>query len=216
MNTGEKTVLGKSERLPRPRVCAVDDDSSVLQAIKLALESLDVEVCGYSSAEAFLDDYHPGEVACLLVDHFLPGASGLTLMERLHDDQALQTVMISGRGTIASAVSAMKSGAIEYLEKPYDNASLRKTVETAIERNRKLSERVREREQRQQLVSLLTDAEIEVVHAAASGEAIKEIAAKLDISVRTVHMRLSCAMEKTKTDNKIALIKLVCYSDLQR
>ncbi len=206
-------IATKETRAKRPVVCAVDDEKAVLQAIHAALAQLDVEVKCYLSAEDFLGEYRPGAVACMLIDYVLPGASGLDLLERLQSDPVIQVVMISGQGTISSAVNAMKSGAIEYLEKPYEISSLLGAVENAIDRNNQACAKLQAQNQRQSRLEGLTRAERDVVEASATGDSIKEIAGKLDISIRTVHMRLASAMKKTETDNKIELIKLICYPE---
>ncbi|MDA7978691.1 MAG: response regulator [Pirellulales bacterium] len=194
----------------RPVVSIVDDELSVLRSIEYALASLGAQIEAHTSAEDFLRTYRRGRIACLLVDYVLPGVSGLELIEKLTDDPGLQIVMISGRGTIASAVSAMKSGAIEYLEKPYTADSLQSAVTTALRRHQAFRKKQVKVEARQKRLETLSDEEKAVIAASATGDTVKEIAARLDISVRTVHMRLSSAMKKTQTQNKIELIKLAC------
>lgn len=204
----DKPGLGPSPR-SNPKVCVVDDEPAVLRSIESALAILKADVECYESAEQFLADYRPGDVACLLLDYILPGASGLELLEHLKDDASVQVVMISGRGSISTAVSAMKSGAIEFLEKPYSVEDLCAAVQNAIERHRWYMSTQADRQARQDRLQRLSDGERKVIEASATGETVKEIASQLDISVRTVHMRLSSAMKKTGASNKIELIKLL-------
>ncbi len=210
--TNSSPIQDKSIRNGSPEspiICVVDDDNAVLRSIEFALAGMGFQVNSYTSAEEFQGAHSPGDVACLVLDYVLPGASGLELLTQLKQFPELQVVMISGKGTIATAVSAMKSGAIEFLEKPYSAESLRVAVRNAVETYRKYQARHANVQARQEQWERLNEGERQVINASATGETVKQIASQLDISVRTVHMRLSSAMKKTGTSNKIELIKLL-------
>ena len=123
---------------PRPPVIfVVDDDSHVREAIRSVLEEDGRTVEDYATCEAFLEAYRPGREACLLVDAYLPGMSGLELLQRLSDaGHRLPAIMITGNSDVPMAVQAMKAGASDFIEKPIGRDELLASVERALEQSR--------------------------------------------------------------------------------
>ena len=116
------------------RIIVVDDDDQVREAIRAVLEDDGRVVESYASCEAFLDAFDPGKSACLLIDAYLPGMSGLELLEKLHDEgHRLPAIMITGNADVPMAVQAMKAGALDFIEKPIGREELIASIERALE-----------------------------------------------------------------------------------
>ena len=126
-----------AERFGRSQIIVVDDDDLVREAIRAVLEDDGRVVETYSSCEAFLEAFDPGKSACLLIDAYLPGMSGLELLERLHNDgHSLPTIMVTGNADVPMAVKAMKAGALDFIEKPIGREELIASIERALELSR--------------------------------------------------------------------------------
>ena len=116
------------------RIIVIDDDDKVREAIRTVLEDDGRVVESYASSEAFLDAFDPGKSACLLIDAYLPGMSGLELLEKLHDEgHRLPAIMITGNADVPMAVEAMKAGALDFIEKPIRRPELVESIERALE-----------------------------------------------------------------------------------
>src|SRR5208283_2335531 len=114
----------------RAKVFIVDDDDHIREAIRAVLEDDGRVVETYSSCETFLAAFRPGHSACLLIDAYLPGMSGLELLQRLHDDgHRLPSIMITGNSDVPMAVEAMKAGALDFIEKPIGREELIASIE---------------------------------------------------------------------------------------
>ena len=118
----------------RAKIFIVDDDDRIREAIRTVLEDDGRVVEAYASCEAFLDAFRPGDAACLLIDAYLPGMTGLELLRKLHDDgQRLPSIMITGDSDVPMAVEAMKAGALDFIEKPIGREELIASIERALE-----------------------------------------------------------------------------------
>ena len=116
------------------RIFVVDDDDQVREAIRAVLEDDGRVVETYASCEAFLEGFHPDNSACLLIDAYLPGMSGLELLQKLHDEgHLLPAIMITGNADVPMAVKAMKAGALDFIEKPIGREELIASIERALE-----------------------------------------------------------------------------------
>jgi FixJ family two-component response regulator len=123
-------------------VFVVDDDEAVRDSLRWLLEANGYRVQCFSSAEQFIDAWqphqHPGQIACLILDVRMSGMSGLELQERLIADNAsLPIIFVTGHGDVPMAVSTMKKGAMDFIEKPFDEAELRKHQRAAAARGRR-------------------------------------------------------------------------------
>jgi FixJ family two-component response regulator len=171
---------------------------------------LDADVHAFGSAQQFLAIYRPGCLSCLVLDLRMPETSGLELLRITRDrDPLLPVIIISGRGSIAEAVSAMKMGAVEFLEKPDCIFTLRERVQKALDCNRLSRHRGAEQSAAIAALRSLSSDELNVLEATASGAQDKAIAVRFDASVRTVQLRRARAMKKLGLRTKADLIRMV-------
>jgi two-component system CheB/CheR fusion protein len=163
----------------------------------------------YSTAEAFLNAYRPGQEACLLIDIYLPGMNGLDLLQRLSDGgHRLPAVMITGRSDVPMAVQSMKAGALDFIEKPVNRGELLASVERALELSRDANALAACREAAAHHMASLTARQRQIMERVLSGEPSKNIAADLGISQRTVENHRASIMKKTGAKSLPALARL--------
>jgi two-component system CheB/CheR fusion protein len=163
----------------------------------------------FASCEAFLAAYRPGREACLLVDACLPGMSGLELLRQMnHASRQLPAIMITGNGDVRMAVQAMKAGALDFIEKPFDQSELLASVERALEQSRDSSKLSAWREAAADHIAALTPRQRQVMDLVLAGHPSKNIAADLGISQRTVENHRASIMKKTGAKSLPALARL--------
>ena len=166
--------------------------------MKTVLEDAGFSVLAFPSSEAFLAAYHPGQAACLFVDAYLPGMSGLDLLRRLHDaGDRLPAIMITGNSDVPIAVQAMKAGAVDFIEKPVSRENLLTAVARAMEQARDSSKLSAWREDAAQHLAGLTARQKQIMDMVLAGHASKNIAYHLGISQRTVENHRAVIMHKT-------------------
>lgn len=195
-----------------PIVFVVDDDVSVRESLRDLLESVSLRVEVFESADTFLASRLPDVPSCLVLDVRLPGRSGLEFQAELTKAGIpLPTIFITGHGDIPMSVRAMKSGAVEFLTKPFRDQDLLEAVRAAIERDRA------RREQESSIAALktrfasLTSREKEVIGYVSAGLLNKQIAAEMGISEVTVKVHRRNIMQKM---NARSLAELVRMADL--
>jgi FixJ family two-component response regulator/PAS domain-containing protein len=195
---------------PEPAVIfIVDDDSQIRESIRSVLEDTGRTVEDYASCEEFLAAYHPGREACLLIDAYLPGMTGLELLQRLGDaGNRLPAIMITGSSDVQMAVRAMKAGASDFIEKPIGRGELLASVERALEQSRDTSKLLGWRESAADHVAALTPRERQIMELVLAGHPSKNIAADLGISRRTVENHRAAVMKKTASKSLPALARL--------
>jgi two-component system CheB/CheR fusion protein len=195
---------------PRPPVIfVVDDDNHIREGIRDLFEAEGRTVEDYATCEAFLEAYHPGREACLLIDAYLPGMSGLELLQRLRDTgQRLPAIMITGNSDVPMAVQAMKAGASDFLEKPIRHSELLASVQRALEQSRDTTKLSAWQEAAASRVARLTPRERQIMELVLAGRPSKNIAADLGISRRTVENHRASIMEKTGSKSLPALARL--------
>jgi two-component system CheB/CheR fusion protein len=192
-----------------PVIFVVDDDNQVRETIRAVLEEDGRIVEDYSSCEAFLEAYHPGREACLLIDAYLPGMSGLELLQRLGDaGHRLPAIMITGHSDVSTAVQAMKAGASDFIEKPVSHSELLAGIERALEQSRDVNTLIACREAAAHHMASLTPRQRQIMERVLSGEPSKNIAADLGISQRTVENHRASIMKKTGAKSLPALARL--------
>jgi two-component system CheB/CheR fusion protein len=192
-----------------PVIFVVDDDDQVRAAIREVLEEAGQTVEDYSTCEAFLAAYRPGREACLLIDAYLPGMSGLELLQRLSDaGHRLPAIMITGHSDVPTAVQAMKAGASDFIEKPVSGSELLASVKRAFELSRDSNALVARREAAAHHMANLTARQREIMERVLSGEPSKNIAADLGISQRTVENHRASIMKRTGAKSLPALARL--------
>ena len=163
----------------------------------------------YPSCEAFLAAFRPGQSACLLIDAYLPGMSGLELLQKLHDDgHRLPSIMITGNSDVSMAVEAMKAGALDFIEKPIGREELIASIERALELSQDSSKLQEWRESAATHLAGLTPRQREVMERVLAGHPSKNIAADLGISQRTVENHRASIMKRTGSKSLPALARL--------
>ncbi len=192
-----------------PTVFVVDDDEAIREALSWLLENLDFKVACYDSAQAFLDQFSVEQAGCLLLDIRLPKITGLELLKKLiAQNCTMPVIMLSGHGDIAMAVRAMKDGAFDFIEKPFNNQILIERVQQAIERDARIRLESRERQEILERLSNLTAREREVMEKLIEGKPNKSVARELDISYKTVEIHRGRIMEKMQADGIVELVRM--------
>jgi two-component system CheB/CheR fusion protein len=187
----------------------VDDDNTLRETIRMVLEAAGREVEDFQSCEAFLQAYVPGRVACLLVDANLPGMKGLELLQKLRaSGDAMPTIMITGSNDIAIAVEAMKAGAIDFIEKPFERTDMLDSVTRALEHSRDANKLKVWKQHASDQIADLTPRQHQIMDMVLAGHPSKNIAADLGISQRTVENHRAEIMKRTESKSIPALARL--------
>jgi len=195
----------RSERLT---VFVIDDDASVRDSIALMLGLAGYRTSVFADAEAFLAAWREDWAGCVIADVRLPGQSGVELQDALRKrGTALPFVIITAHGDVATARAAFRSQAVDFLEKPFDNAQLCAAIETAFALEERRIQRHDSRRADAEKLDRLTAREREVLERAAQGLHAKEIAAALGISSRTVEVHKTRIMEKLGVRNVAELVR---------
>ena len=180
-----------------PHVCVVDDDDMVRSSLQALLEVLSLRVSTFADASAFLADPRAADCDVLVLDVRMPGLSGLQLQALLNERHADTPILfISGHGDIPMAVRAMRAGALDFLQKPFNEQELIDWIQTAVQRRRE--ERLRRAEVEDILgrFESLTPRERDVLDAVIAGKANKVIALDFGIGLKTVEQHRSRMMSK--------------------
>ena len=193
-----------------PCVHIVDDDEAVRSGLRLLLASCGLQAQAYPGAQAFLDGVDADRPGCLLLDVRMPGMSGLELQERLQQRGLLfPVILLTGHGDVPMAVRAMKRGAFDFIQKPFNDQYLLDRINEAIALD--LHERDRRRQQQvlRERLARLSAREQEVLDRLVQGEANKVIAAELGISERTVELHRARVMEKMEARSLAQLVQSI-------
>ncbi|MEJ2767956.1 oxygen response regulator transcription factor FixJ [Mycetohabitans sp. B46] len=190
-------------------VFVVDDDEAVRDSLRWLLEANGYRVQCFSSAEQFLDAYQPSQLGCLILDVRMSGMSGLELQEKLiAENAALPIIFVTGHGDVPMAVSTMKKGAMDFIEKPFDEAELRQLVERMLERARTENSTAQQQRAAAARLSKLTAREQQVLERIIAGRLNKQIADDLGISIKTVEAHRANIMEKLNVNTVADLLRL--------
>jgi len=192
-----------------PVVFIVDDDANVRRSIQDLLSSVSLMSEAFATPQEFLDSKRADCSGCLVLDVRLPGMSGLDCQRRLAEaGVTIPIIFITGHGDVPMTVRAMKSGAVEFLTKPFRPQELLDAIQQALERDRELREKRRETEEVRNRYDTLTTREREVMELVVSGLLNKQIAAKLGTGEHTVKIHRGHVIEKMKADSLSALIRM--------
>jgi two-component system response regulator FixJ len=192
-----------------PLVYVVDDDVAVLDAIRLLLRSVGLQAATYASAADFLAAFDPEQAGCLVLDIRMPVMSGIELQERLHGMGAMiPIVFVTAHGDIPMAVQAVKSGALDFIPKPFRDQDLLDRVQEAIGLDRQHREELADLAALERRYESLTAREREVLELVVAGKANKVIAAELEISQRTVEIHRGRVMEKMRARSLPQLVRM--------
>jgi FixJ family two-component response regulator len=190
-------------------IFVVDDDDAVRRGLAALLGAKGYAVETFPTAEAFLARAAPKPPCCLLADVRMPGMSGLELQAELKRRGAtLPVVVITGHGDVAMAVTALKAGAVDFIEKPFDADALVDAVERGIRLSTRAEARGADRAEIARRVAALTPREREVMDLVVAGQPNKVIAFRLQIAIRTVEIHRARVMEKTGARNLSELVRM--------
>jgi two-component system response regulator FixJ len=185
----------------------VDDDEDFRNSMQWLLESANHNVVTFPSARDFLDGFD-GEIGCMLLDVRMPEINGLALQQIMQERNIqMPIIVISGHGDIQMAVSAMKQGALDFLEKPFDGDVLLRLVNKALTKANKARLANDEVQEIQNCYADLSRREKEVMGLVVAGNANREIAEELDISPKTVEVHRSRVMSKMRAGSLAVLVK---------
>lgn len=193
----------------------VDDDDAVRDSLEALLLAEGFAVRGFASAEAFLADGTAGAAGCCLLDVRMPGKDGLTLLRELGDDVGTTPVIVmTGHGDVPMAVKAMKLGAVDFVEKPFDTTAMLTAIRTALQVPRErqtpsVDAELVERLQR------LTPRERDVLEHLVAGRSNKEVGLELGISPRTVEIHRARLMDKMAADSLAGLVRMAIDAGIE-
>ena len=193
----------------RGTVYVVDDDEAVRDSVQWLLEGQDFRVRSFESSEVFLARYDPREVACLIVDIRMDGMSGLELQDRLIErNSPLPIAFITGHGDVPLPVDTMKKGALDFIQKPFNEQQLVPLVERMLEQARANFAEHQQAASRDALLSKLTGREAQVLERIVAGRLNKQIADDLGISIKTVEAHRANIREKLGANTVADLLKI--------
>ena len=190
-------------------VFVVDDDSSVCEALKDLIESVGLAVRHFASAEEFLLGWNSRMAGCLVLDVRLPGITGMELQSRMADaGQSMPIIIMTAHGDIPMVRKALKTGAVEFLTKPFHDDELLQAIEQAFERDRKTRAASALERSLLSRFETLSPRERQVMELVTTGMTNKEIAATLDLSIVTVKLYRGQVMEKMQAESLADLVKM--------
>jgi FixJ family two-component response regulator len=191
-----------------PIAYVVDDDESIRTLWRWLMESNGIAVRTFATAAEFIESYRNGDAGCLVLDLKLPGMSGLELQEYLNrKDIEIPIVFVTGHGDVPAAVSAIKGGAIDFIQKPFSHREVLSIIEKAFQRDAEIRERRTRRSRIAGRLATLTEREQEVLQRVIEGKPNKIIAADLDISMKTVEFHRAKVMEKMGVTSVAELVQ---------
>lgn len=198
-----------------PTVYVVDDDPAVRDSLQFLIESTGLRVLTYEHAQQFLSACDAGMAGCLVVDLRLPGMSGLDMRDEMVERGIeLATIVITGHGDVPQAVRAMKSGALDFIEKPFSDQVLLDRINDAMQvdrENRGVADHLAEIQAR---YDRLTPRERQVMAMVVEGKLNKQIASDLGLSHKTIEVHRAHVMDKMKAPSLASLVKMAVVLDL--
>ncbi len=193
-----------------PTVFVIDDDEQMRASMTYLIESFDLPVEAYESAQAFLEQFDPDRPGCVVCDVRMPGMSGLELQDRLRAaGSTLPMIFMTAFGDVPSAVRAMRNGALDYLGKPVGGRALLDRVRQAVLADRAGRSGRAERAEIGRRLARLTRRELEVLAVVLEGLSSKEIASRLVVSFKTVESHRSKIMKKMEAPNVPQLMRMI-------
>ncbi|QQS54731.1 MAG: response regulator transcription factor [Candidatus Competibacteraceae bacterium] len=195
-------------------VFLIDDDQAVRDAVGLLLRATGLSVESFASAADFLKSDGIRRPGCLLLDVRMPGMSGLDLQKQLQDQgHRIPIIFMTGHGDVPMATRAMKAGAFDFIEKPFQGQTLLARVREALERDARELRRQAQRSEAAARLARLSPREREVLERVAAGQYNKVIAAELGISLSTVEIHRKRVMEKLEANSLSDLIRTLALLD---
>jgi two-component system response regulator FixJ len=195
--------------MPRGKVYVIDDDEAMRHSLEFLLSSIDFEVALFESAQAFLDKLGSLDFGCVVSDIRMPGIDGMELLRRLKaGNSRFPVIIMTGHGDVPLAVEAMKLGAVDFLEKPFDDDLLIGMIDSGLKRaepeakNEAVTREIAER------VATLSPRERQVMDGLVAGLSNKAIAREYDISPRTIEVYRANVMTKMQAGSLSELVRL--------
>lgn len=213
--TEKKTSKSKGERTAgvaveshEPTVYVVDDDLDMRDSLRWLMKTVGLRAEVFSSASAFLEGFQPGGPGCLVFDVRMPGTSGLDLYEALvARGEGMPVIFITAFADVPMAIRAMKSGAVEFIEKPFNSQTLLDRIQRAIQHDLERRRALADREAARQRFRRLTEKDREVLAMIIQGRPNKAISVALGITLRAVEMRRASLMKKLAARSLAELIR---------
>jgi two-component system response regulator TtrR len=192
-----------------PTAYVVDDDESIRTLWRWLMESNGIAVRTFATAADFIESYANGGAGCLVLDLRLPGMSGLELQQYLNSRGVeIPIVFVTGHGDVPAAVSALKGGAVDLIQKPFSHREVLSIIQKAFQKDAENREKRARRSRTADRLAALTEREREVLQRVVEGKPNKIIASELDISVKTVEFHRAKVMEKTGVDSVAELVHI--------
>jgi FixJ family two-component response regulator len=191
-------------------VFIVDDEEAIRDSLTMLIESVGLVAETYDSAQAYLENFDPSRPGCLILDVRMKGMSGLSLQDELNQKPLHPPIIIiTGHGDVQMAVRAVKAGASEFLEKPFNEQQLLDSIHIAIEQDAEQRGKASKLAEIQDRVDRLTDREKEVMELIVTGMLNKNIAHELNISQSTVEAHRSKVMDKMEARTLSDLMRMI-------
>jgi two-component system response regulator FixJ len=196
-------------------VHVIDDDEAMRESLAFLLNAVGMEVRTYESAKGFLDVAPKVEAGCVITDVRMPGLSGVDLLRRLRELKlGIPVIVITGHGDVPLAVEAMKIGALDFLEKPFDDEVLLASVRSALNQLDQDQRRQGKRNEIERRLAALSNRERDVLEGLVSGHANKQIAYDLGISPRTIEIYRANLMTKMQAASLSDLVRMALIAGI--
>ncbi len=193
---------------PEPTVYVIDDDESIRELLMWLMKRNAIRAEAFPNARSFLKAYRPIGPGCLILDLYMPGMSGLDLQQYLKEAGIeMPVIFLSGRADVPKAVLAVKSGAIDFIEKPFDYRQIVELVRECIRRDAAARIGRQEARGRAERLATLTQREREVLERVIVGKVNRVIAEEMQISIKTVEAHRARIMEKLSVDSVAELVQ---------
>jgi two-component system response regulator FixJ len=194
---------------PDSIIYVIDDDEAVRESLEFLLKTAGITVRGFESAKSFLDILPEVKSGCVITDVRMPEITGIDLLRKMNEaNRDLPVIVITGHGDIALAVEAMKIGAVDFLEKPFDDDHLLAAVRAALDKDADAAKRQAELDEIQNKLAALSNRERQVLEGLVAGHANKIIAFDLGISPRTVEIYRANVMTKMAANSLSDLVRM--------
>lgn len=193
----------------------IDDDEAMRESLVFLFRSAQIGAETFASAPAFLDSLPDARLSCVITDVRMPEMSGLDLLRRLREMKIeVPVIVITGHGDVPLAVEAMKFGAIDFLEKPFDDEALLASVRSALRRQEGEAKRRAERAETEGRIATLSNRERDVLDGLLAGRGNKQIAYDLGISPRTVEIYRANLMDKMRAESLSDLVRMALVAGI--
>lgn len=194
-------------------VYVVDDDAAVRDSLVWLLGSVGLRAISFGSAAEFLEGFSDSGISCLVSDVRMPGMSGLELQKALNTRGIeIPFILMTAFGDVSTAVKAMKAGAVDFIEKPFNNQNMLDLINTALQTDAARRKNMEAEVENAQLLARLTPQEHRVFERVVAGLSNREIGSEMDISVKTVEVHRARVMRKLEANSVAELVRFHLHS----